>query len=320
MPAASLFSESAFDRRRHPDALAFSTWHAPDGWPHRAYRWPGHGENGEPPRGSLLFQSGRIDFIEKYLEACDHWHQRGWAVEGFDWRGQGGSGRLIPGLAADHRDSFDPLVDDLAAYVAEWQARTPGPHVLIGHSMGGHVALRLVAERGVALDALVLVAPMLRLNTGNVPRWLAPVLVRLALLAGRRRKAAWAERRDDTRRQARLTADRARFEDSQWWKARMPELAGGPPSWGWLAAAFAGGDLIGHLPLERVRVPVLLLAAGRDKLVDADTIADVAARLPESELFVLPEAAHELLREADADRVPAMAAIDDFLARRAPAR
>jgi lysophospholipase len=321
MPVASLLAESAFDRRKHPDALVFSTWAAPDGWPHRAYRWPGAAAaSGATPRGSMIFQAGRIDFIEKYIEACDHWHQAGWAVEGFDWRGQGGSGRLYPGHPVDHRESFDPLIDDLAAYVAGWRARTPGPHVLVAHSMGAHVALRLVAERSVPLDALVLVAPMLRLNTGQIPPRLAPALVRIAMRAGLGRRAAWPDRRDDSRRQSRLTADRARYEDSQWWKAKMPELAGGPPSWGWLSAAFAAGDLIDRLPLEQVRVPVLLLAAGRDKLVDGATIARVAARLPDAELRVFPDAAHELLREADADRLPAMAAIDDFLARRAPSR
>ena len=88
MPAAVLPAESLFDRRRHPDGMTFHEWRAADGWPLRAYRWPA---DGAPSRGSLLFQSGRADFIEKYLEPCDHWHSEGWQIEGFDWRGQGGS-------------------------------------------------------------------------------------------------------------------------------------------------------------------------------------------------------------------------------------
>jgi lysophospholipase len=35
---------------------------------------------------------------------------------------------------------------------------------------------------------------------------------------------------------------------------------------------------------------------------------------------VLPAARHEMLREADDQRLPALAAIDDFLDRKAPAR
>jgi lysophospholipase len=98
--------------------------------------------------GSLLFAGGRGDFIEKYLEPLAHWHARGWNVVSFDWRGQGESRGTS---SAGHLDSFDPLVaDDLAALIAEWR-RSPGPHVAIGHSMGGHLLLRILAERSPAL-------------------------------------------------------------------------------------------------------------------------------------------------------------------------
>src|SRR4051794_20716229 len=150
MPPKS-FAES-FDRRAIPGGASFSTWAAPDGWPYRLLDWPqgaGKDSAGGKVRGSLLFAGGRGDFIEKYLEADAHWHARFWDVTAFDWRGQGGSRGAIVG---GHLDSFDPLVDDLAALIAAWRARTPAPHVAIGHSMGGHLLLRTLAERKPALD------------------------------------------------------------------------------------------------------------------------------------------------------------------------
>src|SRR3954471_15528068 len=136
--SAKSFADS-FDRRAIPPGAAFRTWAAPDGWPYRILDWPqgleGKPARGEVPgrkqRGSLLFAGGRGDFIEKYLEADAHWHDRGWDVTAFDWRGQGGSRGTIVG---GHLDSFDPLVDDLAALIVDWRGRTPGPHVAIGHS------------------------------------------------------------------------------------------------------------------------------------------------------------------------------------------
>ncbi len=317
MPLDVFPTDSMFDRRRHPDGMQFRTWHAADGWPHRAWRWDAQGS----PRGSLLFQSGRADFIEKYLEACDHWHGRGWSVEGFDWRGQGGSGRFIPNAWADDRLSFDPLIDDLLAFVADWKARTPVPHVLVAHSMGAHVALRACAERGLKLDALVLVAPMLALNMRRVPQPVARAMVKGAMLLGIGHRAAWRDNLQDPRRQFRLTASRERYEDSQWWKQQVPGLALGPPSWNWLGAAIAGAQRIARRDvLETVTMPVLLEAAGLDLLVNNEAIAEAARRLPDAEQFVLPAARHEMLREADAQRLPALAAIDDFLDRKAPAR
>ncbi|HET8611734.1 MAG TPA: alpha/beta hydrolase [Sphingomonas sp.] len=310
MPDSAVPSESVFDRRARPRELSFSTWAAPDGWPHRAFRWP---EPAGLARGSILFQSGRASFIEKEMEACDHWWRRGWRVEGFDWRGQGGSGRLTPGGPADDRASFDPLIDDLAAYVADWRERTPGPHVLIAHSMGGHIGLRLMAERGVGFDAAVLVAPMLALSRRPVPGWLQRIAIRAALLAGLRHRAAWREMRDDPRRQVRLTTDIERFHDIDWWKRADPMLDLGPPSWGWLAAAMAGERRIAADPLEKVTTPILFLAPSDDKLVDNAAIVSAAKRLPDAELKLFPGAAHELLREADRYRLPALAAIDAFL-------
>lgn len=319
MDSPATLPDSALDRRKYPKALVFFEWKARDGWPHRAYRWPA--KHPERPRGSLLFQSGRGDFIEKYLESCDHWWRQGWSVEGFDWRGQGGSGRLRPGEWTDHRESFDPLVDDLAAYVAEWQARTPPPHVIVAHSMGGHIALRLCAERGVTLDALVLVAPMLALNIRPLPVSLAHLLVWGMNGLGFARRSAREDRLTDPRRQFRLTADRARYDDSQWWKSKLPSLALGPPSWGWLKAALAGATRFARPGvLEAVRTPILFLVAGQDRLVDGQAIRAAAARLPDAALQSFPTAAHELLREADDNRLPAFAAIDAFLDARVPAR
>lgn len=321
MSAAVVPAESCSDRRRHPDGLAFHEWRAADGWPHRAYRWP----SDTAPRGSLLFQSGRADFFEKYLEACDHWHRAGWSIEGFDWRGQGGSqrseGRPAGARIADDRISFDPLIDDLALFARNWQARTPGPHVVVAHSMGGHVALRACVEKGLAPDALVLVAPMLALNTRGVPRWLARLAIAGAVASGRGARAALSDDVADPRRQLRLTASHERYADSQWWKRQVPGLATGAPSWNWLAAGMAGADRIARRgAIEGVRCPVLLLEAGLDQLVDSGAIERSARRLPDADLVRIPDARHEMLRDADGPRLAALAAIDAFLGARAPAR
>src|SRR5688500_3343800 len=123
----------AFDRRSIPADARWADWKAEDGWICRTLerRQPG----GAPVRGSLLFAGGRGDFIEKYLEIHDHWVRRGWNVTAFDWRGQGGSQGNKPG---GWLDRFETLVGDLAGLIDAWKAETPGPHAVIGHSMGGH--------------------------------------------------------------------------------------------------------------------------------------------------------------------------------------
>lgn len=307
-------------RRSLPVGMRIDSWRASDGWALRRFDWPVPA--GGAARGSLLFQSGRGDFIEKYLQAIGHWHDRGWAVTGFDWRGQGGSGRFLADPAVGHAESFDGWVEDLDGFVAAWLAGTPGPHVLVGHSMGGHLLLRLLAERHPQVDAAVLLAPMLGYVAGPLPawavRWIAGAACRLGL-AGR---AAWTERLGDgdgpSHRQRNLTHDLAQYADELWWRDRHPELALGAPSWGWLrAGAESMAALAAPGMLEGVATPTLILATPTDRLVDARAIARAAARMPDTELRWFPAAAHELLRERDDIRRAALGMIDAFLAEHA---
>jgi lysophospholipase len=60
-------------------------------------------------------------------------------------------------------------------------------------------------------------------------------------------------------------------------------------------------------------VPVLLIGTDRDRLVSPEAVRDAARWLPRAELKMYPDAAHEILREADPVRLDALATIDHFL-------
>ena len=305
-------SPKAFDRRAIPAGAAFSSWAAPDGWPYRLLHWPQ--KAGAKVRGSLLFAGGRGDFIEKYLEADWHWHRRGWDVTAFDWRGQGGSrGKIVGG----HLDSFDPLVDDLAALIADWRTRTPGPHVAVSHSMGGHLLLRTLAERKPELQAAVLVAPMVRINSGLLPDWAAAWTASAMSAFGLGHHPAWHASRQPapsgSLRQSILTGCRERYEDELWWWKKEPGFNLGAPSWGWLRAAYASSARLAVSRLRGIDLPVLLVGTDKDRLVSPAAIRETAAAIPKAELLMFPDAGHEILRETDKVRLPAFEAIDAFL-------
>jgi lysophospholipase len=311
----------ALDRRTVPARIRMGEWRAPDGWRMRRFDWT----NADSPRGSILFQAGRGDFIEKYLEAQAHWHLAGWNVSGFDWRGQGGSGRLHEDPLIGHADSLDPFLDDFDAFYRDWREHTPGPHVLIGHSMGGHMTLRLLAERRPDVSAAILVAPMLGLNADPIPAPIARAITRLACRLGLARRAAWKQGERPVTiglsRQSNLTSSIERYEDEAWWKANQPGLALGAPSWGWLRAAYDSvAALDRHGALEAVMTPLLLIGAERDRLVSPRAIKRAARRLPQAELIMSGVGAHELLREVDEIRLPLLASIDRFLDAKAPVR
>lgn len=311
------------DRRTIPADAVESQWKAPDGHAIRRIDWPS--ADPEMPRGSILFMPGRGDAYEKYLETLEEWHRAGWRVTAADWRGQAGSGRLGNDPVTGHVSDFSVWVDDIAAFWAQWKAETPGPHVAAGHSMGGHLVLRAVAEKRIDPDAVVLSAPMLGFFGSVLP---VPIMHRAAKLMARLGDPArpawkWSEKPGEIPigRINLLTHDKDRYEDELWWRDYRPEIVMGPGSWRWVERSYASmRELDRPGVLEAVTQPALLIGTTNDKLVDMRAIDRAASRLPHGELLSLgKEAHHEVLREVDLVRGRVMAAITEFLDRTVPA-
>lgn len=299
-------------RREMAPESRISDWLAPDGWRHRRFDWP-H----PSPRGRILVQGGRADVIEKFLETMAHFHDRGWSVTAFDWRGQGGSGRLAADPHVGHAASFDPWVSDLGDFWRAWRAQGEGPAVLLGHSMGGHLALRAMLDARIDPDAAVLVAPMIGVRS-PLGTALGTRVVRLLARLGDPARPAWKVRGDAKsagHRQQLLTHSADRYADEAYWYARDPSLLLGPPSWAWVLEAFVSGARLQADPrLATLATPILMLVADADGLVDPAAAVRLAARLPRVELVRFgAESAHEILREDDAVRLRAYRLIDAFL-------
>lgn len=130
-------------------------------WPVEGRRWVGivHGY-GE--------HCGRYDAFARWLNA------RGWGVAACDLRGHGGS----PGRRG-HIRRFSEYLADVAALHGFLRERAAGaPVFLLGHSLGGLVALRYAQEGTPGLAGLILSAPFLAMAM-PVPRWkttLSPLL------------------------------------------------------------------------------------------------------------------------------------------------
>jgi lysophospholipase len=310
------------DRRAIPAEARESSWEAPDGYALRRIDWPG----GKPPRGSILFLPGRGDFYEKYLETLEQWHRAGWRVTAADWRGQAGSGRLGDDAVTGHIGDFADWVDDLAALWRDWKASTPGPHILAAHSMGGHIVVRALIAGVVDPDAVVLSAPMLGMAGPPLPLVVLQGVAKLMCMIGKPTRPAWkwSEKPGEVpaRRRDLLSHDGERYADELWWRENRPQLVMGPGSWGWVERAYASTRAIEAMgALEQVTVPVLIVSTANDKLVSHAAAVRAAERLPHGELVAFgKEAHHEILREVDAVRDKAMAAIAGFLDRVAPAQ
>ena len=116
-------------------------------------------------RGTVCIAQGRTEFIEKYFETIEDFRKRGFSVATFDWRGQGGSDRLIGNKSLGYVDRFDDYWCDLKSFHAEiLLPDCPPPFYLVGHSMGGLVSLFAGMHDRLMFDRIFLSAPMVGLD------------------------------------------------------------------------------------------------------------------------------------------------------------
>jgi len=224
-----------------------------------------------------------------------------------------------------HIEDYAIWIDDLAHVWDLWVRETPGPHILVAHSMGGHLALRGVMEERVEPDALVLSAPMLGFQTPPLPLVMIHGLARMMCSLGDSTRQAWkwSEKPGEipADREMLLTHDRDRYRDEQWWRDTRPELVMGPASWRWVERGYESmRRLEAPGAMEAIDTPVQILSTTIDKLVSHPANVRAAQRLPEGELVEFGEEAHhEIFREVDNVRRRAMDAVTEFLDRVAPA-
>jgi lysophospholipase len=280
---------------------------------------------GAQKRAICLLLNGHTEFLEKYEEVAAELLARGFEVVSFDWRGQGASERRAYGNRAGHIGNFEEYDSDLAAVMLQVvepiQRSLPAPIPVIGlaHSMGAHILLRYLHDHPRRIRCAVLVAPMLDVHTGKY----SPQQVRLITTLINMRKPSTrlvfgVEERDPlelTFEDNAVTSDRTRFERTQALLKAQPFLRIFGPTFGWLGAAMHSMSRMRRKSYaEEITTPLLVFAAGRDRIVHVQAIRDFVKNLPAARYVEIENAQHEILMEDDAIRRRFWAEFDRFIA------
>jgi lysophospholipase len=274
-----------------------------------------------PKRGTVCVFQGRGEFIEKYFEVVADLRRRGYAVATMDWRGQGGSERVLTNPHKGHVRSFAEFDQDLAHFMKEVVLPDcQPPYIALAHSMGGNILLRNATLPRSWFSRMVLSAPMI--DIAEVRLGVSHGLSRLyaELLAGIGLRSMYVRGGNDMPVELGpfednpLTTDPTRYNRNRSVLEAAPALGLGSPTIGWLRAALRSIARLTRpdYPL-RVQVPLLMFAAGMDTVVSTQAIEEFALRLKVGTHVLIPQARHEILQETDELRQRFWATFDAYL-------
>jgi len=209
----------------------------------------------------------------------------------------------LPGFGRSDKGNFSYSPENYARFI-KWVAGeyVKGPFVLIGHSLGGAIALRYAADYPADLRRLILVDA-------------AGILYRISLIKEMVREKHENEEDDEnesTARRAESFSTFVRFmldgiandkraqklEKSLEDPSTRSVLLGGEPKK--IASLALMMENFGK-DVERVRTPTLLIWGEKDTIAPLRTARALAARLPEARLVLVPDSGHMPMREKTAE-------------------
>lgn len=237
----------------------------------------------ERAKAVVLYLHGQGDHTGPFTAMGDILHERGFAIYAHDHRGFGLSREPRGDIPA-----YELFIEDALEVLRHAREQNPGlPVFLLGLSMGGHLALRCAYRAGEAVRGVVALSPGFKLRTPpSTPQVIKGALS--ALLAPTRYLPITGAPVVTTRNELHL---RRAQEDEHW------------------VTAFTGRFLMGTVrsirkakrELAKLDLPVLMLQAGDDLLIDPEESRRFFDRIPhpDKEFHLLAGLCHNLVAEPE---------------------
>ena len=271
---------------------------------------------------AILIVNGRVESYLKYQElAWDLWRQ-GYSLYLIDHRGQGLSERLLTDQEKGYVDQFDDYVLDLKQFHDEVIAQDqPAKLFLLAHSMGGAISARYLERWPDDIEAAVLSSPMMGINLGGLPKWLAKGLAAtIGTVGGWLGEPPYGpgqgpyESHDFADNG--LSHSEARYQAFRELYEQHPQIKLGGATAHWIYQGLTGADAA-VAEAGAIKTPLLVLQAGDDGVVDnaAQDRFCTIAKCEGGKPLRIEGAWHELFIESDDKRQPALTAMVDFFAR-----
>ena len=258
------------------------------------------------PRGSMVMLHGFCEFIGKYREMLYTFFQAGYNVFFYEQRGHGRSGKVTDNGTIHVKDFseyekdlkflLDHKILPMLGQTLPEDVRREHPLFLFGHSMGGAVSALFLEDYPEYFDAAVLSSPMCRMNTGDLAPWKISAMMLYTKLFHQQKKPLFGKSGFDPDESFEDSCGDsfARFDYVLRQRRNYPEYQTGGTTLGWSSASIRSSKRM-LKNAGKIAVPVLLLQAGEDTLVENDAQDAFAEAADQVQIVRIENAKHELM-------------------------
>ncbi len=248
-------------------------------------------------RGAVLIVHGLGEHCERYARLAEFLNENGFDVRGYDQRGHGKSGGNRSEIPTENA-----LLEDAKFVYEDFARNYAEPPFLLGHSMGGAVAVRAAVEKFITPRGLILSSPAITAKLSLSEKMqlkLGRLTPNIAVSNGLKveyishDKQVVEDYKNDELVHDRITPRLANFIIDSGQETLKK------------AADF--------------HIPTLLLIAGDDRLVDAGGAKQLFAKLPKNSatMHLYENLYHEIFNEPEADRAKVFADLKNWLLQQA---
>ncbi len=260
----------------------------------------------ENPKANIVLCHGLTESIEKYKELIYYFLKDGFSVYAIEHRGHGKSGCLANLNMVDETqvnvEKFDYYVNDLKSFIDNIVMPSKGDKklFLFAHSMGGGIGALFLERYPDYFDVALLNAPMMEIDTGNVPAPLAKIMAAVGTMIGINDKyvISHGPYKKQPNVEASATSSEARYMNYYNFLLESREYQKGGVSYNWLNTSFkAIKEIIDNA--HKVKIPVMLCQAGKDTYVKPNGHNKFAQKVNNCELKIYEDSKHEIYWEKD---------------------
>lgn len=253
--------------------------------------------------GTVFVLPGRGDCAEKFGRAASLFAENDFTTIVIDWRGQGGSQRLVEDPLVGHVEKFsDYQIDVLAVVDAAKRLKLPEPWYLVGHSMGACIGLRAL-KNSLPVNACAFTAPMWNIKISPIQRLLAWPVSWAAKTFGQGQSYILGNKTSERKSYVlsvafednRLTNDRDMYSYMVKIATNLPDCQTAAPSLGWLYESLK--ECWSLSKESSPDLPCITFCGDGDELVDMDAARDRMSRWRKGTFELVKNSKHDVLSE-----------------------